>query len=179
MHLRKRLATLAATTTLAGLATLGLTMPAQATGQQATAVQHPTVDKCAQNDTWQDTYNNFYLNASGWGGSGTHVIEWNGGGQGNEHWCLERAAEGGWYFHPSYNLDLCMDVPGGNYSDGTGIVIWNCNGRPNQRFSVTSSGNGDYIAPQASGHFALDGNGYGQQITLGWNYFDGGSTSWH
>jgi hypothetical protein len=35
---------------------------------------------------------------------------------------------------------LCLDVPNGNYSAGTKLVIWTCNGGSNQQFTATDAG---------------------------------------
>ncbi|MET8957592.1 RICIN domain-containing protein [Streptomyces sp. NPDC004533] len=89
----------------------------------------------------EDLTSTYYLDASGSGGKGTHVISWDRNGGANQSWCLEHVAGAPsdyFYIHPSYNLSLCMDIPGGNLQEGTQIILWSCNGRWNQRFGVSS-----------------------------------------
>jgi hypothetical protein len=126
-----------------------------------------------QADTWQNTANLNYLNVSGSGGSGAKVITWYSSSASphtNEEWCLQRASEGGWYFHPKYNTGLCMDVQGANYSSGTGIIVWTCNGRANQRFAVTvPPGQHNHVfCPTAHQSLCVsqDGADYGNQVIL-------------
>ncbi|PWI13109.1 hypothetical protein DI272_02370 [Streptomyces sp. Act143] len=80
-----------------------------------------------------------YLNVSGGSHKGAKVITypWSGG-RGNETWCLEQGRDGyGWYFHPWDKRSLCLDVPGGRYKKGQGLVVWDCNKRKNQLFDTT------------------------------------------
>ncbi|GGP82641.1 RICIN domain-containing protein [Streptomyces melanogenes] len=80
-----------------------------------------------------------YLNVAGGSHKGAKVITypWSGG-KGNERWCLERGRDGyGWYFHPWDNRSLCLDVPGGRYKKGQGLIVWSCNKRKNQLFDTT------------------------------------------
>jgi hypothetical protein len=123
--------------------------------------------------TYKDGWDNSYLEVPGWGGSGTKVdtypyVDEDGHAQNNERWCLEPANEGGWYLHPVYNSNLCLDVFGGTsgYSSGQTVGVWNCNGRVNQRFVATvnngphGSPSGGYISPANDGNYRLTRYGY-------------------
>jgi hypothetical protein len=82
-------------------------------------------------------------------------------------WCLEPAAEGGYYFHPSYNLGLCLDVPYGRYNVGQGMWIYNCNGTQPQRFSInTPCGSGFAVEPYTSRLSLAASGGVGSQVVL-------------
>lgn len=79
-----------------------------------------------------------YLNVAGGSHKGAKVITypWSGG-KGNEMWCLEPGPKGyGHRMHPYDNRNLCLDVPGGRYEKGQGLIVWDCNGRQNQTFDV-------------------------------------------
>jgi hypothetical protein len=113
------------------------------------------------------TYDDELLEVPGWGGSGTQVdtyayVDEDGHAQNNERWCLERANEGGWYLHPVYNSNLCLDVFGGSpYHSGQEVGVWNCNGRANQRFAATvnngphGSPTGGFIYPAENSNYPL------------------------
>ncbi|RLU86268.1 hypothetical protein CTZ27_25160 [Streptomyces griseocarneus] len=119
-----------------------------------------------------------FLEDHGWGGQGSVVDTWkyvdqDGHAQNNERWCLEPANEGGWYLHPAFNAGLCLDVPGANYGEGVGLVIWNCNGRENQRFTFSQPGQtGGFITPVNRSHsgnrYALDAGEAYSQVSLDW-----------
>jgi len=117
------------------------------------------------------------MNDAGYGGKGSWVItsQTSGRPQSNEVWCNEKAAEGGVYFHPSFDTSLCMDVPGSKYQSGVGLVIWTCNGRKNQRFTTYTTNhrypgtNGLFILPVADSsiYVNLTGSGNDTQVKLG------------
>jgi hypothetical protein len=64
-------------------------------------------------------------------------------GAGNQRWYVEAVnASMMTKIHPAGNQNLCVDIPGGNYSQGTQPVLWKCNGRVNQQFLLLcGSGN--------------------------------------
>ncbi|MFB7599664.1 RICIN domain-containing protein [Streptomyces sp. NPDC056160] len=161
----RRLATAAV---LAGsVLAVGL-LPATASAQQTMSA---SVNKCAQKVTFRNSQTGYYLDASGGGGAGTKVITWNRNGGSNQRWCLEKAKEGGWYFHPSYNLNLCMDSP--NASDDR-PVIWRCKGNSNQRFNVygTSVYGGKYfIQLRRNGRYVTE-DGRGGQVVMAYRLSD-------
>ncbi|MFJ9847199.1 RICIN domain-containing protein [Kitasatospora sp. NPDC101155] len=167
---------------------------AQDASAHADAAQPASVNRCQGGP---HTYNDGYagpghpaqfLEVNGWGGSNTKVATWeyvnqNGHAQDNERWCLERAAEGGWYLHPAYAYgqngrpNLCLDVPGGNYETGTGLVVWNCNGRLNQRFGFTTRDQtGGHIYAMGNHDYELEGHHDRSQVTL--DYYNGLPTYW-
>lgn len=115
-------------------------MPVRRTRHRSPA-SPAALNKCQQHDRFQEHTNWTYLDAKGSGNrKGTHVITWYDNQRPNEEWCLEHVAghPNSWfYFHPSYNLNLCMDVPGAHYRLGTQLVLWSCNGRQNQQFIVS------------------------------------------
>ncbi|TCO62896.1 RICIN domain-containing protein [Actinocrispum wychmicini] len=148
----KRLTTILA---LAGLLVAAGTLPATAATTDRTA---ETSNKCEQKNRYQNRGSGYYLDASGGGGKGTKVITWDWNGGANQYWCMERASEGGWYFHPSYNLNLCMDSPD---SREDSPVIWNCKGNANQRFNVS----GNLIWLRRSGWYVTD-DGRGSQVFM-------------
>lgn len=137
---------------------------AQPAGSGDTAV-------CRHPHTYQDG-DGLYLEVHGWGGKGAVVDTWtyadqNGHAQDNERWCLEAANEGGYYFHPAYNWGLCLDVPGAAYAN-TNMVVWACNGRENQRFTISNGTTSGYISPISTqgNMFALQSEGFNNQVTL-------------
>ncbi|MET7478170.1 hypothetical protein ABZT17_27925 [Streptomyces sp. NPDC005648] len=171
---RGLLATALIVGTLCGATTAGMTGPAAAAPGMPTA---PAANKCAHKETFQNFSGLRYMNDAGYGGKGSWVItsQTSGSPQKNEVWCIEKAAQGGVYFHPSFNTSLCMDVPGGKYKSGVGLVIWTCNGRKNQRFSTYTTNNrypgtgGLFINPVANSsiYVNLTGSGYDTQVKLG------------
>ncbi len=99
------------------------------------------------------------------------MITWYRNGGSNQKWCLERVAgsRSEWYFHPSYNTRLCMDVPGSHYYTGAKVVLWTCNGGRNQRFDITHVSGGSFFSPDGSpsdGWYNLRAGGAGQSVTL-------------
>ncbi|MFL6116828.1 MAG: RICIN domain-containing protein [Catenulispora sp.] len=162
----------------ASVATLGLGTAAA----QADAAQPASVNRCQSVHTYNDGITGAnspvqYLEVNGWGGSGAKVATWeyigqSGHAQDNERWCLEPAAEGGWYLHPAYaygqsgKANLCLDVPGGNYDAQPGLVVWNCNGRLNQRFGFTRSNTGGRIYAMGNHNYELQGHHDRSQVTL-------------
>jgi len=163
---RKMYATVAAVLLAGTAATLASTASASA----ATAKPAVASDRCQYEWTFQSTGLNDnapagYLNVDHAGGSGAAVITWySRPDQANEGWCMEQAAEGGWYFHPSYNLSLCMDVPGSNYAVGTRLWVYTCNGTKAQRFSFGSFDT--LILAEGNLALGLKDNGYGANVTL-------------
>lgn len=156
---------------LAGLLTLGTTLGIGWTAAAPAAAAAHTCSNGWQPTTWQNTAGLAYLNVRGAGGKGAQVITWSASGESphtNEKWCLERASEGGWYFHPKYANNLCLDVPGSNYSSGTGLVMWDCNGRKNQRFYVTvpSGQTNHLICPVGSSSTCLAAPHIEEQVVL-------------
>ncbi|MFH9249452.1 RICIN domain-containing protein [Streptomyces lydicus] len=143
------------------------TMSAAATPTAAPAA----ANRCAQKVTWKNTRTGLYLDAKGAGGNHAPVITWYGNGGSNQRWCLERVAGSQynkWYFHPSYNTRLCMDVP--RYYTGAKVVLWTCNGGRNQRFEITHVGGGSFFSPDdaspSDDSYNLRAGGAGQSVTL-------------
>ncbi|GAA1961686.1 RICIN domain-containing protein [Catenulispora subtropica] len=160
---------LAAVLTTTSITGLGLAAAAPASAAPASPADY----RCEQNDTWRN--GSLYLDVSGSGGSGTRVVTWYYNGHANQHWCLERAREGGWYFHPSYNLGLCLDVPYSNYTQGQSLWVFSCNGTGAQRFSVTGSG-GYYNIGTEDAQFSVNSDGHaGDSVYLNQQ---GDATSW-
>ncbi|MEY9968917.1 hypothetical protein ABIA33_007004 [Streptacidiphilus sp. MAP12-16] len=157
--MRKQLAAGLGTAALAA----GMLLALPGTAAHASTIRPSAVNRCAQYDTWQTLNGGNYLADPNYGGRGTRVIVWPWTGGTEQHWCMERATEGGWYLHPGHKTNLCMDVPGSNYSDGVGLVIWDCNGRANQRFDITPVHIGvstHVITPTANGSVRVTaGNG--------------------
>lgn len=110
----------------------------------------------------------------GTAGSGAKVVTWYWNNESNEYWCLEKAAEGGWYLHPSYDTDLCMAVPAGRYFDGAGIIIWSCNGHLSQRWRVQPTSSGTVIQPMGDLNMGLADMGAGSQVEI----INGGGNFW-
>jgi Ricin-type beta-trefoil lectin domain len=130
------------------------------------------VSRCAQKVTWKNTRTGLYLDAKSEGAKHAPVITWYRNGGGNQKWCLERVAGtpyNEWYFHPSYNTHLCMDVPGSKYYSGAKLVIWTCNGRRNQRFEITRSSGGSFFTLDGdpnTGWYDLYAGGAGKSVTM-------------
>ncbi|GAA3824026.1 hypothetical protein GCM10022403_066850 [Streptomyces coacervatus] len=159
---------LAAATLVAGTAGLAAVTAAPA---------HAAVNKCAQKDTFKNAASGWYLDAKGAGGQGTEVDTWYWNGHANEYWCLEKAAEGGWYLHPSYNLKLCMDSPSVNNDNP---IVWRCKGNSNQRFSVfhtSQYGGGTEIQLRSNGYVVTGDNVVGGPTFMDWRLSDFGRSS--
>jgi hypothetical protein len=77
---------------------------------------------------------NKFLSVAGGGGSGTRVLLWTATGGSEQVWCEEPRGAAS-VLHPSYNLNLCLDVPAGHYQRGVKVQVWSCNGRQNQYFN--------------------------------------------
>ncbi|MFF5970040.1 RICIN domain-containing protein [Streptomyces sp. NPDC012769] len=118
-------------------------------------------NQCEQRNTYRNAYTGTYLDAKGAGGKGTKVITWHWNGRANQYWCMEKAPEGGWYIHPSYNLGLCLDSP----VDNSAPILWNCKHNANQRFNVSNGKiqlrrDGLYVEASRTGEQTWMGYGY-------------------
>jgi hypothetical protein len=90
------------------------------------------------------------------------VITYSYNGGTNQKWCMEPAEEGG-YFHPSYDTNLCMDVPNSNFVTNQVIQLWSCNGTPAHRWSVASD---QPISPYSHPELSLADLAFDQQTKL-------------
>lgn len=169
---RKAYSTVAAVLLTATAATLASTASASASAATAKPAAAAS-DQCVHRWTFQavglnDNAPAGYLNVDHAGGSGAAVITWySRPGAANEIWCMESAAEGGWYFHPSYDLSLCMDVPNSSFTAGTRLWVFSCNGSKAQRFSF---GSGDtLILTEGNLSLGLKDNGYGNAVSLAYS----------
>ncbi|MFF7459567.1 RICIN domain-containing protein [Kitasatospora sp. NPDC008115] len=172
----------ALTIAAASVAALGLGMGA---AQEAGAVPS-NVCQSSNVHTYNDNYAGAghpaeYLEVNGWGGQGAAVGTWDWVNQDNERWCLEKAAEGGWYFHPKYNPNLCLDVPGNKFPNK--MVVWTCNGRINQRFDMNNHGpngqpTGGHLWSVSDSRWLLDSTHHnGGQVGMAY-FSDGAATRW-
>ncbi|MFC7303429.1 RICIN domain-containing protein [Streptomyces monticola] len=140
---------------LAGVAGLAFTLPAAAQqpgagGQEATAdARAAAAARCTSQWFEMYTVEGKRMAVAAGGGKGAKVIAWKNNGGSEQDWCLERAAEGGRYLHPRHAPWLCLDVPGSKYANGTKLVVWDCNGRENQRFYL-------FKASSTSSRFTLE-----------------------
>ncbi|MER6074248.1 hypothetical protein ABT187_36555 [Streptomyces sp. NPDC001817] len=152
--------------TAATVAALGV-----GTGAANASTAQPAADRCQSVHTYRT--GNEYMEVHGWGGKGAVVDTWeyasqDGHIQNNERWCLEHASEGGWYLHPYYNPDLCLDVPSTNE-----VVVWSCNGHSNQRFSFSNGvPTGGQITPRSNTGLRIDGWSHEQLWATPWNNTD-------
>jgi hypothetical protein len=72
----------------------------------------------------------------------------------NQKWYVELGPyHEAYIIHPSQNMGLCADIPGGKYRKGTQPVLWSCNGRDNQIFHISGCSRGRHctIRPYAGG----------------------------
>ena len=148
---------------------LGVCAPA-ASAHASTARPAAAADQCLHDWTFQsmglnDAAPAGYLNVDGAGGNNSTVITWYSSPTApNEFWCMEQASAGGWYFHPSYDLSLCLDVPNGNYAPKQWLWVHTCNGTVAQRFTF---GSGDtLIRTEGNLAYGIKDNGYGHAVTL-------------
>jgi len=109
-----------------------------------------------------------YLDDYG-GGSGTYVHTYPYSGSNNQHWCLESAYQGGYYFHPYNNLGLCLDAH--TYTSGQRIWVYTCNGTQPQRWCWNGDG---YIVTAGNAHYALHDWGTYPTVTIE----NGGNRVW-
>jgi Ricin-type beta-trefoil lectin domain len=109
-----------------------------------------------------------YLDDYG-GGSGTYVHTYPYTNSPNQHWCLEAASQGGYYFHPENNFGLCLDA----HTDNPGQEIWvyTCNGTAPQRWCWNGTG---YIVRRTNSARALNNNCIYCIVTL----VGGGANKW-
>lgn len=114
----------------------GIASPVAAAPSGPAAGAAPGSAKC-QYQAWFTAHGatDRYLSVANRGGKGTRVLLWSRTNGPEQMWCEEYAVQGGAYLHPSYNLGLCLDIPGGDYRSGAHLQVWTCNGRQNQRFT--------------------------------------------
>ncbi|MCB5179228.1 RICIN domain-containing protein [Streptomyces antimicrobicus] len=154
---------------LAGAPTAAAAPGAGSPGASATSLAAP--DKCEQRNTYRNAKTGYYLDVQGGGGKGAKIITWHRNGGANQLWCMERAKEGGWYFHPSYNLGLCMDSPEGGWKNP---VLWNCKGNANQRFTVRDG----LFESRASGRYVTGEWRAGAQVFMSTRPADSGTLAY-
>ncbi|WP_157855150.1 RICIN domain-containing protein [Kitasatospora purpeofusca] len=80
-------------------------------------------------------YGKCVAGAENGGGNGTRLILWTclPGADGNsQQWAMN--GDGALVNGPS---GRCLDLPGGRTDNGTGLVMWDCNGGPNQKWTTT------------------------------------------
>jgi hypothetical protein len=102
-----------------------------------------------------------YLDDYG-GGSGTYVHTYPYTNSANQHWCLEVASEGGYYFHPANNYGLCLDTH--TYNSGQQVWVYTCNGTEPQRWCW--NGTTGYIVTRHETDRALKDNGTYNIVTI-------------
>jgi len=62
-----------------------------------------------------------------------------------------------WTIKTHWNPGLCLDNPGGQTANGTGIQLWGCNGGANQNWIISNRPNGGLeIKNQQSGKCLFD-----------------------
>lgn len=166
MNIRKIYGSISATLLAATAIAFATTNPVSA----ATPHSEASVNRCLHRWTFQSMGLNDdapagYLNVDGAGGSGTVVITWySSPNASNEWWCMEPANEGGWYFHPSYDLSLCLDTVNGVYYEGAVLEVYHCDGTKAQRFTF---GSGDtLIRSEVNLNLGLMDSGYGGAVSM-------------
>jgi hypothetical protein len=123
-----------------------------------------------------------YLSVAAGGGSGTRVLLWSDTGGPEQIWCEEYSAYGTSILHPSYNLGLCLDVPGGRFTRGTAMRVWTCNGRISQRFArrYPLPGSGVLSWRTFIGGMCLDNGNFNQgNVVQLWTCNAGEHQQWH
>ncbi len=110
-----------------------------------------------------------YLDDYG-GGSGKYVHTYPYSNSANQHWCLEVASQGGYYFHPGNNYGLCLDAH--TYTSGQRIWVYTCNGTLPQRWCW--NGTTGYIVTRGNSSLALRDNGLYNIVTIN----QGGNNQW-
>ncbi|MEV4629687.1 RICIN domain-containing protein [Micromonospora sp. NPDC049523] len=123
-----------------------------------------------------------YLDVSGSGPASAAVQLWPDNRSDAQLWVLEYAREGGAYFHPGYNRNLCLDFDG---ERGWGVLmeVNACNGSASQRWHWSSGWNGGLqLATHSDLQFCIDvpssNFAAGQRLQLwGCNY--SGAQSWY
>ncbi|MEU0029681.1 RICIN domain-containing protein [Streptomyces sp. NPDC006335] len=146
---------------LAGVLVTEGSLPAVAAHAPPTEQRAAAPNKCAQRNTYKNVGRGDYLSVWASGGKGAKIVTWPRNGAANQSWCMEKAREGGWYFHPSYNLSLCMDSPN---SSNDAPILWTCKGNANQRFNVS----GGFIQLRRDGDYVTHavGGGNGRQVFM-------------
>jgi hypothetical protein len=81
------------------------------------------------------------------------------------------SSPGTWVIRSQWNRSLCLDNPGNQTADGTGIQLWSCNGASNQNWILSNRPNGGLeIKNQQSGkcltNQGANGGGDGTPVVI-------------
>jgi hypothetical protein len=135
---------------------LTVAVAATLTGGIATAASQPGAEEeaaphCTGPWTAYRTREGRAMAVAAAGGSGTRVIAWNYLRTNEQEWCIEGTTSN-FSLHPRHAPGLCLDVPGGNYTAGTNLIVWTCNGRGNQKFRLVNNTTTNYFNVETNGH---------------------------
>ncbi|MEU7823219.1 RICIN domain-containing protein [Catellatospora sp. NPDC049133] len=89
------------------------------------------------------------------GGHGWGILLFPSHAATNEIWVIEPAVEGGYYYHPAYNRNLCMDFDG-ERAVGALLKVNACDGSASQRWHSRSYNGGRQIATHSDWQYCID-----------------------
>lgn len=88
------------------------------------------------------------------GGHGSAVWLWEYSGSAAQIWVWETADEGGGYYHPGYNRNLCLDFVGEH--TGGQVQVRNCDGSASQRWFPEDNGSAIVIYTHSDHKYCID-----------------------
>ncbi len=94
-----------------------------------------------------------YMDVTNFGGNTTSVTQHGLNGGTNQQWRVVYHAEGWYSLAPAHNLNLRLDVPGGNRVNGQDLWVYNSNNTSTQRWRIIPNGDGSYrLMPMCAQH---------------------------
>lgn len=124
-------------------------------GVQSAAAQTPGGDKTVEvlgTYTWANSVSGKCLAVSGGVmANGTPVIQWPCNGNPDQSWEVNDISQGNTdyqLFRSGKNRAFCLAVPGSSTAPNTQLIIWNCNGNPDQYWDpiyVSTSRGGRWV----------------------------------
>ena len=94
-----------------------------------------------------------YMDVTNFGGNTTSVIQHGLNRGTNQQWRVVYHAEGWYSLAPVHNLNLRLDVPGGNRVNGQDLWVYNSNNTSTQRWRIIPNGDGSYrLMPMCAQH---------------------------
>ena len=94
-----------------------------------------------------------YMDVTNFGGNTTSVTQHGLNGGTNQRWRVVYHAEGWYSLAPAHNLNLRLDVPGGNRVNGQDLWVYNSNNTSTQRWRIIPNGDGSYrLMPMCAQH---------------------------
>jgi hypothetical protein len=65
------------------------------------------------------------------------ITQWQATDNDNQKWYVDQNSDGSYSFRAKFSTTHALDLPGGNTTNGTKLVLWRANGTKNQKFTLT------------------------------------------